>query len=161
MNKNHLIVYGLLVILCSSCYTYKIYPKEYRKLQNEHSKRLAYLENDTLNRELKILKSSEIFEIVGDSTKADITIKLYPLEKSFVCGQPMIISLLTIGQFPVLLPDRYLYKFDEIQNGKITERKIELKIAKRIWFWDMFAFNKNFEQKAGKAVLGGYHATEK
>ncbi|MCA1764313.1 MAG: hypothetical protein LC664_15170 [Flavobacteriales bacterium] len=69
--------------------------------------------------------------------------------------------MLTVGQLPVILPDRYLYKFEEIENGIVTEHKLELKIAQRIWFWDMFAFNKKFEKKAGKAVLGEYQSSGK
>ena len=116
---------------------------------------------DTLKREFKILASSDIFVITSDSTSADIKVKLYPLEQSFVCGQPLTISMLTIGQFPVILPDRYLFKFDEIEQGVTTKRELELKIAKRVWFWDLFGFNKRFEQKAGKAMLGEYQAIGK
>jgi len=161
MKKTHLIILGLLATFCSSCYSYKIYPKEYRKIENDNHKRNAYIINDTLKKELNILKSSELFEITTDSNLADLKIKLYSIEQSYVCGQPITISMLTIGQLPVILPDRYLYKFDELDNGKITERKLDLKIAQRVWFWDMFAFNKKFEEKAGKAVLGEYQANVK
>ena len=161
MKKTHLIILGLLTTLFSSCYSYKIYPKEYRKLENDNPKRSAYVENDTLKKELKILVSSELFKITSDSTKADLKVKLYPMERSFVCGQPITVSMMTIGQLPVYLPDRYLYRFDEIENGKVTERKLELKITQRVWFWDLFAFNKQFEEKAGKAVLGEYKTNGK
>ena len=148
-------------MLCSSCYTYKVYPKEYRKLENDNPKQNAFVVNDTLNKELEILVSSELFNIVTDSSAADLNIKLYPIEQSFVCGQPITISMLTVGQLPVILPDRYLFQFDETENGKTIKRKFELKIAQRVWFWDMFAFNKRFEEKAGKAVLGEYQASGK
>jgi hypothetical protein len=161
MRKIYLLILGLTTILCSSCYSYKVYPKEYRKLENNHPKQSAFIENDTLKKELKILASSELFEITPDSTKADLRIKLYPLKRHFVCGQPLTISMLTIGQLPVYLPDRYFYQFDKIEKGKVTEHKFELKISKRVWFWDMFGFNKNFEKKAGKAILGEYSAKGK
>ncbi|WP_272149850.1 hypothetical protein [Tenacibaculum aiptasiae] len=161
MKKTYLIILGLLAILCNSCYSYKIYPKEYRKLKNNNPKPSVYIDNDTLKKELKILTSSNLFNIISDSTKADLKIKLYPLKKSFVCGQPLTVSMLTIGQLPVYLPDRYYYQFDEIENGKVTKRKFDLKITQRIWFWDLFAFNKKFEKKAGKAVLGEYYSNRK
>ncbi|TDP59458.1 hypothetical protein [Flavobacterium dankookense] len=161
MKKTHLLLVVLLATLCSSCYSYKIYPKQYRKLENKQPKRSAYIENDTLKKELKILAYSELFEIVSDSTTADLKIKLYPLEKSLVCGQPLTASMLTIGQLPVYLKDQYTYRFDEKENGKVTERKLELKIAQRVWFWDMFTFDKNFEKKSGKAVLGEYQTVVK
>lgn len=91
MKKIHLLVLVFLVTLCSSCYSYKVFPKEYRKLENNKPKRSAYIENDTLKKELKILAYSELFEIVADSTKADLKIKLYPLKKSLVCGQSLTI----------------------------------------------------------------------
>ncbi|TXD98952.1 hypothetical protein ESY88_20765, partial [Subsaximicrobium wynnwilliamsii] len=132
MKKTHLIILGLLAILCSSCYSYKVYPKEYRKIENDNPKRSAYIINDTLKKELEILASSELFEIISDSSKADLKIKLYPIKQSFVCGQPIILSMLTVGQLPITLPDRYLYRFEEIENGIVTERKLELKIAQRV-----------------------------
>ena len=161
MKRIHLLILGLLATLCSSCYSYKIYPKEYRKLENDNVKRNAYVENDTLKKELKILASSELFKITSDSTKADLKVKLYPMIKNFSCGQPMIVSMLTVGQLPVYFPDKYLFRFDEIEKDRITPRNLELKIAQRIWFWDMFAFNKKFEKKAGRAVLGEYITNKK
>ncbi|MCA1764312.1 MAG: hypothetical protein LC664_15165 [Flavobacteriales bacterium] len=80
MKKTHLIILGLLAIVCSSCYSYKVYPKEYRKLENDDLKRSAYVMRDTLKKELEILASSKLFEIISDSTRADLKIKLYPIE---------------------------------------------------------------------------------
>jgi hypothetical protein len=135
-----------------------VYPKEYRKLENTAVKKTAFIinESDSIKKELKILKSSDLFTIVNDSTKADIKIKLYPIQKGWVCGQGMIASMVTLGQLPVYFPDRYYYQFDEIEGKFVIKRKIELKIAQRVWFWDMFAFRKNFEKKAGKLLLGEY-----
>ncbi|WP_411893698.1 hypothetical protein [Winogradskyella sp. A2] len=160
MKIKQLISLGLLTVDCTSCYTYKIYPKEYRKLENNNPKLTAYIVKDSLKKEHKIMMSSDLFEIISDSSQADLKIKLYPLQQNFVCGQPLTISILTIGQLPVTLPDRYLYRFDEIKNDTVTERKLELKLAQRVWFWDIFSFNKKFEEKAGKAVLGEYRATK-
>ena len=85
-------------------------------------------------------------------------VRLYPMEQLFVCGQPVAVSLLTLGQIPVILPDRYLYRFDEMEKGNVTTRSFELTIAQRIWFWDILSWNKKFEEKTGKAVLGAYRA---
>jgi hypothetical protein len=161
MKNKHLITLVALWVLCSSCYSFKIYPKEYRKLKNEHTRPNAYVINDTLKEELKILKFSELFNIVNDSSSAELKIKLYPLEQTLVCGQPFIISMLTLGQLPVYLHDMYLYKFDEIEKGMATQRELDLKIAQRVWFWDLFVFNKRFEENAGNAVLGEYQQNSK
>ena len=161
MRFNPIILFGLLAFICCSCYTYKIYPKEFRKLENNRAKRTVYILNDADTRTGRILKASELFEIVTDSTMADLKIKLHPIQQSYVCGQPLTLSMITFGQFPVYLPDRYFFRFDEIEDGVVTEHRLELKIAKRYWFWDMLAFNKNFEKKAGKALLGEYLANSK
>ncbi|AOR29594.1 hypothetical protein FORMB_25770 [Formosa sp. Hel1_33_131] len=55
----------------------------------------------------------------------------------------------------------YLYKFDEIEKGMATQRELDLKIAQRVWFWDLFVFNKRFEENAGNAVLGEYQQNSK
>ena len=161
MKSKYLITLVILSILCSSCYSFKIYPKEYRKLKNEHTRPNAYVINDTLKEALKILKFSELFNIVKDSSSVELKIKLYPLKQTLVCGQPFIISMLTLGQLPVYLHDVYSYKFDEIVNGMVTKRKLDLKIAQRVWFWDLFVFNKRFEKNAGNAVLGEYQQNGK
>jgi hypothetical protein len=119
------------------------------------------VQNDSLSQELSIIAASKLFDILTDSTKADLTLKLYPIQQSFVCGQPLTFSMITLGQIPIILPDRYIFRFDEIENKVVTERVIELKIAQRVWFWDMFVFNKNFEQNAAKALLGEYLSNEK
>ena len=156
MKKQNFILLFIVTFLNSGCYTYKVFPKEYRKLENGTDKKNAYLINDSLKKEAEILKYSDIFNITTDSTKADLKIKLYPIERNWVCGQPLTLSMITIGQMPVYLPDLYFFKFDEIQKDIIVENKMQLKLAKRVWFWDMFGFNKRFEEKAGKALLGNY-----
>ncbi len=164
MRKVFLLIFVLLIShLFGSCYTYKVYPKEYSKLKNTAIQKTAFIinETDSIKKELKILKASDLFVITNDSTKADVKIKLYPIQKSWVCGQPMVISMLTLGQLPIYFPDRYYYSFDEIEGDSVIKRRIELKIAQRVWFWDMFAFRKNFEKKAGKSLLGEYNQKQK
>lgn len=164
MRKVILLIFGLLICqFFGSCYSYKVYPKEYRKLENTAVQKTAFVinESDSIKKELKILKSSDLFVITNDSTKADVKIKLYPIRKSWVCGQGMIVSMLTLGQLPVHFPDRYYYQFDEIEGKFVVKRKIELRIAQRVWFWDMFTFGRNFEKKAGKSLLGEYNQNKR
>ena len=146
---------GLHVILFSSCYSYRIFPKEHRHLEKLENPIKAYIINPELEKEVSILGASEIFQITNDSS-ASTHIRLYPLEQSWVCGQPLTASLLSLGQVPVLLPDRYSFRFDEIKGGKMYHRDIELTVAQRVWFWDMFVFRKDFEEKAGKVLYGNY-----
>ncbi|MCW3113192.1 MAG: hypothetical protein JWR18_1588 [Segetibacter sp.] len=61
---------------------------------------------------------------------------------------------------PVYFPDSYQYRFQEINKSDTTVRQFELRVAQRIWFCDMFLFDKNFKQKAGKALAADYFKNE-
>jgi hypothetical protein len=146
------------VFFLSSCYSYKIFPKENRRFSYNGQKEDAFILNPELTKELKIFKAAEIFNIVEDTlNQACVKIKLYPLKRDFICGEPIVASLFTLGQLPVLLPDNYQFEFDEVRPTDTTQRKFELKIATRYWFWDMFVVKKNFKKKAGRALLAEYY----
>jgi len=148
----------LPVLLLSSCYSYRIFPAAYRNYAYTGIKKKAYVINPELSKELKILEKGRVFELTPDSLdKSALQIRLNPLKHNLACGQPVLVSLVTLGQLPVLLPDRYQYSFDEINGRDTIQRKYELKIASRYWFWDMFAFNKKFQQKAGQTLLAEYY----
>ena len=151
------------VIMCattllSSCYSYKIYPKEYRNFTYTGEKKEAFILNPELTKEFQILKKAGIFKIVTDTLeKSVVKIRLHPLQRNFVCGQPVTASLFSLGQLPVLLPDKYQYEFEEVQLTDTIQRRYELKIATRFWFWDIFAVKKNLKQKAGQTLLAEYY----
>lgn len=149
---------SLLCIGFSSCYSYKVYPKKYRTLENNGIKPTAYIinYNDSLKNEHDILVHSNLFNLTKDDANIDLKIKLYPIRTQRSCGQPFSASVFTLGQLPVLYTDRYFYRFDEIKGDSIMKRELELKIATQSWFWDMFVFKKKFEEHAGKALLGEY-----
>ena len=147
----------LLASVCTSCYSYKIFPKEYRNYVYEGQRKTAFVLNPELEKEYGILKASGIFILTTDSLNGEsLKLRLHPLGSGFVCGQPVLASLFTLGQVPVYLPDTYSYRFEEIGRDT-TLRKIELKIATRVWFWDLFAFPKKFRKKAGMALLAAYY----
>ncbi len=154
------IVLGIVIMsLFNSCYTYKVFPKEYRNLTNNEPKKVAFITNpaDSLKKEISILQSSNLFIFSKDSTAAEIKIKMYPIKKGkWSCGQGTIITMITIGQVPIRFSDIYTFSFDEIKKDVAVKRKYDLKVSQRIWFWDMFVFNKHFNKKAGKALLGEY-----
>lgn len=147
-----------LAVLLSSCYSYRIFPKEYRNFTYTGEIKEAFILNPELTKELQIFKQAGIFKLVTDTlNKTVVKIKLYPLQRNFVCGQPIVGSFITLGQIPVLLPDKYQYRFDEVQATDTIPRQYELKIATRYWFWDMFAVKKKFNRKAGQTLLAEYY----
>ena len=144
-------------ITLSSCYTYKVYPKSYRSLPAPTNPIKAYVVNPDLKKEYYILQASGIFELT-DLSEADITIRLDSLQRSYVCGQPIVVSAMTLGQLPVYMPDRYTFRFEEQKGDEIIVHALELQVAKRIWFWDLFNPDKHFSSKAATALLGAYQS---
>jgi hypothetical protein len=72
-----------------------------------------------------------------------------------------LLALFTLGQLPVLLPDRYKYTFQEIYPADSQFKSFELHVATRYWFWDLFSFAKDFDGKAGQALSAQYFKAEK
>ncbi|MGC4038075.1 MAG: hypothetical protein QM764_19090 [Chitinophagaceae bacterium] len=153
------IIPALFVIIgFSSCYSYKIFPAEYRQYQYSGEKKKAFVINPELKKEYAIVSQSGIFTLIADSTdESAVKIKLQKMDRRFTCGEPAIASMITLGQIPVLFPDRYEYQFDEITATGTVNRKFELLIAQRLWFWDVFKLKKHFTEKAGKALMGNYY----
>jgi hypothetical protein len=118
--------------------------------------------NPELKKDYSILVKSKIFDIIFDSLdNTAIKIRLVPLQKNLACGQGAIVTLISLGQLPVLIPDRYTYTFQEIYPGDSQFRSYDLHLATRYWFWDIFAINKNFSGKAGQILSAQYFATQK
>jgi len=161
MKKQYLILLGLIAVLNCSCYSYKVFPKEFRKIENKEIKRKAYIINNTLEEELEILKSSKLFEIAEDSLNTDLIIKLYQLKKieTSYTRYGATVSLLTLYQIPYYNHHVYKFKFDEIKNNRITKKEFELNVATRVWFWDMFTY-KGYSREMGKSLLGKYKIME-
>jgi hypothetical protein len=152
------IIISAALILFSSCYSYKIFPKETRDYTYSGPRQKAYILNPQLKKEYKILRSSKVFDLTSDSAEATIIIKLRPIKSRPSCGQPLTGSLVTLGQVPIYLPDRYQYSFEEISKDINTSHSFEIQIATRVWFWDIFVFNKKFDQKAGQVLLSDYYS---
>ena len=148
------------VLLLNSCYSYKIFPKEYRKFEYNGQKQVAFIMNPELKRENNILKHSGIFEITSDSSNTNcVRIKLHAVCRTGpMCGEPILAGVFTLGQFPVYFPDQYNYEFEVISQRDTTLKSFQLSVSKRYWFWDMFLFGKNFPKKAGKVLLANYYS---
>ncbi|WP_167342254.1 hypothetical protein [Nonlabens sp. SY33080] len=145
---------------CYSCYSYRVLPTHYEEYGKEITTIDAFVIGDSLKQELKIIKASGLFNVMSDSTEANVVLKLYPLKRTPVCGQPLTLSMITLGQVPVYMPDYYQFKFDEIRNNEVTEKEFTLQITQRVWFWDMFVFNKKFDEKAGLLLKKEYYQNQ-
>ena len=64
--------------LLVSCYSYRVSPIAYRNLEQVEKPIQVYVLNPELSHELEILKKTNIYEIVDDST-ISTKVKLYPM----------------------------------------------------------------------------------
>ena len=138
-----------------SCYSYQVLPKEYGKEEFYSHHREAYVLNGDLEMELEILKASKIFLLTADNT-AKTRIRLYPIKQIKGCGQPLVLSMLSLGQIPSRLIDNYVFRFDEVTHDTVISRNFDLVIAQHVWFWDLLIFDKKFEEKVGKSLAAHY-----
>ena len=154
-----IIILIVILISYSSCYTYKVFPKAFRDQSAPRGVVKAHVLNPDLKKEFQILKLSGLFELTS-LPNAEVTISLDTLQRSLVCGQPLVASMVSLGQIPVYLPDRYIFRFQEHKNDQTIAHGLELQVAKRIWFWDLFNTKKQFTPKAAIALRGAYLSSD-
>ena len=145
-----------LLPLITSCYTYRVFPVEDRRFVTRAATRTAYVVNPQLKKENAIVTSSSIFNWTRDSSEADVRIVLHPMNKRLACGNGVVGYAFFLGQLPLYLPDRYYFAFDEIGNTGTIQKKFELHVATRYWFWSFLVFNKRFDEKAGLCLSANY-----
>src|SRR5262245_31203388 len=76
-----------LPVLLTSCYSYRIYPKEKRHFEYHGERSYAYVTNPELKREYKTLQRSGIFILTNDSLQSNcVKIELHPTRLSHPCG---------------------------------------------------------------------------
>src|SRR5947209_12808269 len=115
-----------LCLLLSSCYVYQVFPREDRDYQYKGLKLTAYVENPSLKKEYTILDGSGLFQLTRDSNNASVRIRLDTMVRRLSCGEPILGSVITLGQLPVYFPDVYFYRFREIRGTDTLDRKIDL-----------------------------------
>ncbi len=152
----------ILIIFCftllNSCFpAYKIYPEHHRNFKTvKYPSPVFVINKDSFQDEYVISKHSEIFNFTDDSL-SKLKIKLYPLEKNIIpCGNPIVGSMLTLGQLPSEFPDKYKYSFDLINNDVAKSEDIELEVHQHLWFWNLFSNKKNFKKQIGIALRAKY-----
>ncbi|WP_313002211.1 hypothetical protein [Chryseobacterium gleum] len=141
--------------------SYSAYPKEYNHAKADFEKQKAFVVNKDLKREFEILKHSDIYEIVDDSTQtAKITLHLM---KTYTppCGNPMIGSMITVGLLPSGFPYDIVYSYDVAGNSETKNYHYKLQVYQSLWLFNIFRLGRTFSKQSGKALLGSYIASNK
>lgn len=158
-----LVTYSFLVsVSLSSCIpSYSASPKEYNRAKVNFTKQKAFVVNKELKKELNILKHSDIYEIVEDSTNA-ARITLHPMTRfTPSCGNPMIGSMITVGLLPSGFPYDISYSYDVTEDKTTKNYQYQLKVYQSLWLFNIFRVGRTFSKQSGKALLGSYMASNK
>ncbi len=152
---------GLLatIILLSSCFNYKVFAVKDRIASDPAAVlKKAFIVNRDQSREAEILLHANMYQITQDSLdQQTIRLCLSPLTvKHRDDGPGIIISVLTLGQVPVLYRDVYSFSFTETKSGSSESKTFDLHVGKQYWFWNVFVFKKQFNRKAGLALSNAY-----
>lgn len=150
-----LIFSGLFLIGCFP--SYSVLPKEYKDVKPLRVKEKAFVINKDLKSEFKILENSKIYEIVDDSTKSDLKIRLNPIKDvtGWRCGNMMSGSMITLGLLPSFDYQKYIFNYDKIKNNEIINKSDTIEIRRSLWLFN-FLYPKSFKKQSGKALLGNY-----
>ena len=158
MNKNIKILLIFSVLFLIGCFpSYSVLPKEYKSVKQIQKREKAFVINKDLKSEFKILENSKIYEIVDDSTKSDLKIRLNPLKNitGWHCGNMMSGSMITLGLLPYFENQKYVFNYDEVENKNVKNKNDTIEVRQSLWLFN-FLYSKSFKKQAGKALLGNY-----
>ena len=158
MNKNIKILLIFSVLFLIGCFpSYSVLPKEYKSVKQIQKREKAFVINKDLKSEFKILENSKIYEIVDDSTKSDLKIRLNPIKDvtSWRCGNMMSGSMITLGLLPSFDYQKYIFNYDKIKNNEIINKSDTIEIRQSLLLFN-FLYPKSFKKQAGKGLLGNY-----
>ena len=158
MNKNIKILLIFSVLFLIGCFpSYSVLPKEYKSVKQIQKREKAFVINKDLKSEFKILENSKIYEIVDDSTKSDLKIRLNPIKDvtSWRCGNMMSGSMITLGLLPYFENQKYVFNYDEVENKNVKNKNDTIEVRQSLWLFN-FLYSKSFKKQAGKALLGNY-----
>jgi hypothetical protein len=65
---------------------------------------------------------------------------------------PAAVLVLTLGQFPVRIPEKYTFQFKVFENNLSRQVEFDVTIDRRIWFWDTFSFKKDKHKALAKNI---------
>lgn len=155
--KFKVLIYSLLssASLCSCIPSYSV-AKEYRNVKPNFPKQNVFVVNKDLKKEYEILKHSNIYEIVEDSTNV-AKLELLPM-KTYTpsCGNPMIGSMITFGLLPSGFPYSISYDYNLTEHNIKKNHQYKLEVYQSLWLFNIFRLGRTYNKQAGKALLGNH-----
>jgi hypothetical protein len=109
-------------------------PKKHLQ-QFDGGTRAVYVTNPEMAREYAILKASGIYLLSGQPDGAR-RLTLYPVGHYFRCGNPLLLSGLTLGIIPGFLPGGRVFDYD-LETDGVSERYVHhLPVWERFSIWE-------------------------
>jgi hypothetical protein len=98
----------------------------------------VYVTNPEMTPEYQILKRSGIYRISIDPEGAR-PLTLHRMGPRFVCGNPLITTVFTLGLIPVKLPAPWIFQYKMETDGRSEEVEHFLPLYERfsIWEWPL------------------------
>lgn len=115
----------------------------------------AYVINaDKYKKEYKILNFSKKYQLVSDSAAASVQLQLKEMEcLPLGCITPQFtVQLLTLGLCPVIYPERYKFKYDEIIDKQKKSFQQDVELERVVSWFHLFSFKKNRKKAIGKTL---------
>ena len=95
----------------------------------------VYVTNPEMSPEYQILKGSGIYRLAtGPEGARRLTLR--KMNHLFVCGNPLIATVFTLGLIPVKLPAPWFFEYDLETNGRSEEIKHLLSLYGRFSVWE-------------------------
>jgi hypothetical protein len=98
----------------------------------------VFVTNPEMQREYSILKNSEIYPLTNQPAGAR-KLTLLPIKHFGRCGNPIMLTILTIGIVPEVLPSAQVFEYDLETDGKIEHCVHPLPTYDRVSIWEWFA----------------------
>lgn len=95
----------------------------------------VYVTNPELHREHEILRSSGIYQ-VSNLPDGARKLTLHPMQQFARCGNPLMLSALTLGIVPGFLPGAYVFEYELESNGVPTRYAHHLPLYERVSVWE-------------------------
>ncbi len=112
--------------------TSNLYPtKPLQPLSVRYPGGKVVVRNPELSEELKILRTSGVFEIVS-SDNATRVVELRPRQADGVCGNPLLVTFVTVGLVPATVSNPSTFSFRLEENGTVSERQFRLEAERRV-----------------------------
>jgi hypothetical protein len=116
----------------------------------------VYVQNiDSHKKEYQILKRSNLYRLVSDSTESIAQIELEDLINNPIgCITPQFtVTVFTLGFYPVRYTEKYKFQYQIISNdGSIVIHRNDLEIEKVVSWFHLFSPLKNRNRALGKVL---------